>query len=331
MVWALFGSLIGTYAQTPEQLNLQAAQSLGAGHIDLALSQLQPACRRFPNDSHLQFNLGLALTRKGRLKEAVNPLQKAAQDPFLAGEAHFLLGANYFEDKQYQPAINELRGLTNTPHSERVLYILEESSRRSGQLEEAKAAFHQLISRYPDSAWTHYLLANAYEDQEQFDKAIDEYQQALARDSTIPNVDFAIGYIYWRQQDSEPAREWLAKEAARGCHGLANYYLGEIARSEQDLPKAESLYRRSLTCDPSSSDTHLRLGMTLEAQKQYREALAQLKEAVRLRPDLSAGHYHLAAVYRDLGRKADAQVELERVRRIQAAKDTGVDVTGAKQ
>lgn len=326
------GSSSAAHAQTPEQLNQQAAKSLATGHIDSALTQLQSACRRFPGDSHLQFNLGLALTRKNRLKDAIAPLQKAAGDPSLAGEAHFLLGANYFADMQYQLALNQLRELSNSsPHSERVLYILEESSRRTGRLEQAKTAFHQLITIHPDSPWTHYLLGNAYEDQQDFDKAIDEYKQAFAKNPTIPNVEFAIGYIYWRQQDPDQARPWLEKEAAAGCHGLANYYLAEISRAEKDFVKAESLYRRSLVCDPSSSDTHMRLGMTLEAQKRYREALAQLQEAVRLKPDLSAGHYHLAAIYRELGRKAEARAELENVRQIQAAKDNGVDVTGASK
>ncbi|MFL6463782.1 MAG: tetratricopeptide repeat protein, partial [Bryobacteraceae bacterium] len=121
------------------------------------------------------------------------------------------------------------------------------------------------------------------------------------------------------------------KEAANSCHGLATYYLGEISRSEKELSKAESLYRRSLACDESNSNAHLHLGMLLEEQKRYREAAVQLKEAIRLAPDASSGHYHLASVYRSLGRKAEAQIEFDKVRQIQAGKDNGVNVTrGAK-
>jgi tetratricopeptide (TPR) repeat protein len=176
------------------------------------------------------------------------------------------------------------------------------------------------------------LLGNAYEDQQDLDKAVEEYKQALGKDPSIPNAQFIIGYLYWRQGDTEKAREWLKKEAAHGCHGLANYYLGEISRTEKDLPKAEALYRRSLACDGSNSNAHLRLGMLLEEQKRYGEAVMQLKEATRLAPDVSSGHYHLASVYRSLGRKTEAQVEFDKVRQIQAGKDNGVDVTrGAKE
>ncbi len=314
-------------AQTAEQINRQAAAALAAGKVDAAIPELREGARRFPADAHIQFNLGLALVRKGRLSEAITPLEKAAREPALAAEAHFLLGADYFENKEYAKAVTELTGLENSDHSERVLYMLEESNRRSGHTDAAKAAFHELMTRYPDSAWTHYLMGTAYEDQQQLEQAIEEYKLALVKDPGIPNANFAIGYIYWRQQDTENAREWLQKEAQKGCHGLANFYLGEIARAERDLKTAEVRYRRALQCDPSSADAHLRLGMVLEDQKRYNEAIAQLKEATVLEPNESSAHYHLASAYSQTGRKAEARVEYNKVRQIQAAKDNGVDVT----
>lgn len=277
------------------------------------------------------FDLGLSLVRQGKLAEAIPPLKKAAADPALSNEAHFLLGADYFESKEYAKAISELSTLPNSVHRERVLYMLEESNRRTGHVDEAKAAFHELITRFPDSAWMHYLLGNAYEDQQQFDKAIQEYKQALQQDPAIPNANFAIGYIYWRQQDTENARTWLEKQAAQGCHSLANFYLGEIARSERDLHAAETRYRRALQCDASNAAAHLRLGMVLADEKHYPEAITQLKTAIRLDPNESSGHYHLASVYSQMGRNAEAAVEYAKVRRIQAAKDNGVDVTGGSR
>jgi len=326
-VFAVFGGGVGLSAQTAEQANKQAADALAAGKVDVAITEFRAAARRYPNDKRIQFNLGLALVRKGRLNEAVRPLLTAAQDPALGREAHFLLGADYFESAQYGKAVAQLSGLENSVHSERVLYMLEESHRRAGHIEEAKAAFHELITRYPDSAWTHYLMGNAYEGEEQLDKAVAEYKQALQKDPAIPNADFAIGYLYWRQQDTENARVWLQKEAQKGCHALANYYLGEIARSERNLESAEASYRRALECDPSNGDAHLRLGIVLGDLKHYSQAVIQLKDALRLEPNASQPHYHLAVLYTQMGRTAEAKAEYNKVRQIQAAKDNGVAVT----
>ncbi len=324
----MLGGALTLLAQSAEQLNQQASGDLIAGKLDTAVSELQSAARRFPNDKRIQFNLGLALVRKGRLEAAIHPLEQAAQDPALASEARFALGADYFENKQYDSAIRELRGLETADHAERVLYMVEESNRRAGHIEGAKAAFHQLITRYPESAWTHDLMAAAYENQQQPEKAIEEYQRAIQIDPSIPNADFAIGYIYFRQQNNESAREWLQKETARGCHGLANYYLGEIARLERDWKQAEASYRQALGCDSSNSDAHLRLGIVMGDQKRFREAITQLREAVRLAPNESSPHYHLASIYRQIGRTSEAETEYKKVRQIQAAKDNGVDVTG---
>jgi tetratricopeptide (TPR) repeat protein len=321
-------ALAALAGQTAEQLNQNASKALQAGKLDVALSELQMASRRFPQDKHILFNLGLALVRKGRLEDAVKPLQRAAQDPVLATQAHFLLGAAYFENKQYQAAIKELQGLEEGENGERVLYMVEEANRRTGNLEGAKAAFHRLLTQHPDSAWTHYLMGTAYEDQQDLDKAIEEYRQALDKDPDIPNANFAIGYIYWRQQDTEHAREWLNKQAKGSCHALANYYLGEISRAENDLSEAGSHYRRALECDATNSEAHLRLGMVLARQKHYTEAVAQLKASIRLQPGVSTAHYQLGRVYAEIGRTVEAQAEYAKGRQIQSATDKGVDVTG---
>lgn len=298
-----------------EQICQQASQALAGGRIDAAVRALKTAAQRFPQNHEVQLNLGLALSRQGRLQDAIAPLERATSDPRFASQAHFLLAVDYFESKRYEDAVRELNGLEK---SERVLYMLEESERRTGHIDGAKTAFHELLTRYPDSGWTNYLMGTAYEDQQQLEKAIEEYKQAVSKDAAIPNVNFAIGYLYWRQQENEDARIWLKKEASKGCHGLANYYLGEMARSARDTAEAEAFYRRAIQCDATSSEAHLRLGTILEEEKRYPEAVVQLKEAIRLDPEGSSAHYHLGAAYRVMGRKAESDAELAKVREIQA-------------
>jgi tetratricopeptide (TPR) repeat protein len=328
-ILAIVGSGSVLPAQTAQQMNQRAVSALAAGKIDAAVSELQIAARRFPADVQIQFNLGLALVRAGKLTDAIPPLERASKDESFAPEAHFLLGTDYFESRNYEKAIAELQNLQNSPHAERVLYLLEESNRLSGHTAEARDAFREINRRFPESAWTHFMMASAYESQHEPEKAIDEYRQALQTDPAIPNANFAIGYLYFRQQDSENAREWLLKEAQKGCHSLANFYLGEIARADKEGQKAEALYRRAIECDSSNGDAHLRLGLVLGDQKRYQEAIAQLKEAIRCEPNESSPHYHLASLYRRIGRTEAAEVEYKKVREIQAGKDTGVDVTGA--
>src|SRR6202022_468702 len=91
-----------------------------------------------------------------------------------------------------------------------------------------------------------------------------------------PNAIFAIGYLYWRQQDYEAAKPWLEKELSnQACHAPAAFYLGKIARTGQDLHAGGRLYRKAIECDPGMANAHLRLGTVLAEMNQNQEAVQE--------------------------------------------------------
>jgi tetratricopeptide (TPR) repeat protein len=311
-------SLSYIVAEDSAALNRGGAQALAAGDLKSALAQFQKAARLEPKNLQIQFNIGLTLIRSGHPEKAIPILERLANDPALANEARYLIGSSYFQLLDYGKAADVLKDLTEGPRAEHVLYMLEESNRLQGRLAEAREAFRQLNRRFPDSAWTHFLLGVAYENQAELDKAIEEYKTALARDPKLPNGPFAIGYLYWRQHDSETAKSWLENQvAAQPCHALAVFYLGQIARAAQDTAEAAKYYRRSISCDADSPEAHLRLGMTLAEMNQNEEALRELTRAVKLAPENPAGHYRLGLLYKKMGRLKESSVEYETVRRLQ--------------
>ncbi len=285
----------------------------------LNIDELSAAVRQHPEDTRTQLTLGLALLRSGQLQEARSPLLKAANNPALAEEARFLLGADYFESHDGTAALKSLKGLEHGQHAERVLYMLEECFRSLGRTDEARAAFHDLNTRFPDGAWMHLLMASAYESQAQPERAIEEYKSALGKDAAMPNARFAVGYLYWRQGELEEARRWLQEETSvTACHSLANYYLGEIARTERDLREAEAHYRKAIVCDSRYGDAHLRLGTVLSENNHPSEALTQLQIAAKLMPTQSSPHYQMATLYRRLGQNGKAESEFQTVRSLKA-------------
>jgi tetratricopeptide (TPR) repeat protein len=313
-------SCISLTAQDAAALNAAGARALTSGDLKIALSQFEKAAKLDPKNPELQFNLGLTLLRLGRPEQAAAPLERASSDPDLSAEARHLLGTCYFQLLNHAKVVSVLKGLTDGPRAEHVLYMLEESNRMLGHVAEARDAFRELNRRFPDSAWTHYLMAIAYENQPAVDKAIEEYKAALARDPKLPNAAFAIGYLYWRQQDAESAKSWLEKQVeTQPCHALAVFYLGQIARAEQDKAAAEKHYRRAISCDADSVEAHIRLGMTLEDMNQNAEAIVELKRAIELAPENSTAHYRLALVYKKVGRAKDSEAEYEIVRRLKSS------------
>jgi len=199
------------------------------------------------------------------------------------------------------------------------LFLLEESYRLTHRTAEARQAFHQLNNRFPESAWVHYLIANAYENQAENEKAIAEYKVALVKDPKLPNANFAIGYLYFQNKDLEQAKSWLRKElTVQSCHTLAFYYLAEMARTGGDPDLASRDYRRALGCDDRNAKAHTGLGIVLAGLHRNQEAVRELQTAVRLDPGDAAPHYRLAVLYRELGRKAESEAEYARVKEIHA-------------
>jgi tetratricopeptide (TPR) repeat protein len=272
-----------------------------------------------PRNPQIQFNIGLSSLRLGQPKQAVPALRLALTDPTLTSEAHYLLGAAYFESADYSEVAAELSELRDSSHAEHVLYMLEESYRLTGKVSEAQQMFHQLNSRFPDSPWVHYLMGAVFESQADHEKAIAEYEAALAKNPKLPNANFAIGYIYWQDKAFEKAKPWLNKElSVQPCHALACFYLAETARTNGDPAAAAALYRRSIACEDRNAKTHMGLGIALTALHRNDEAVAEFRRAIDLDPADAAAHYRLALLYRTLGRKAEADAEYERVKKIHA-------------
>lgn len=307
-------------AQNTQQLNQAGASALDRGDTATAIARFQQAVQADPSNAQLQFNLALAYLRSGRPDDAIAPLLHATADPALSTESHYLLGAAYFQSGRYSKVGEQLVGLEQGSHAEHVLFMLEESARLTGDGAKARQAFHELNQRFPDSAWLHFLMGAAYESQADSEHAIAEYKSGLARDPRLPNANFAIGYIYWKNRSFEESKPWLAKELEiQPCHSLAAYYLGNAAQTLGDKDDALQYYLRSVTCNERNLKAHLGLGNLLAELNRNQEALKELRTAARLDNSDAAVHYRLALLYKKLGRNAESAAEYAKVREIHDA------------
>lgn len=308
------------FGQDSGTLNEEGKAALAKGDLVAALAKFRDAARSDPANPRIQFNIGLVCIRQGKPSEAIQPFKIASGDASLAEESRYLLGAAYFETGDFASVAPQLAGLETSAHGEHVLFLLEESYRLTRHAPEARRAFHELNTRFPNSPWIHYLLGNAYENQAEHEKAIAEYQAALASHPTLPNASFAIGYIYWQDRSFDEAKPWLKKElVTQPCHTLACFYLGEIARTEGDSAGAVRFFRRAIECDDRNAKAHFGLGLVLSDLHRDAEAVQELRRAAQLNPEDATSHYRLALLYRKLGQRAAEAEELDRVKKIHAA------------
>jgi tetratricopeptide (TPR) repeat protein len=311
-------SLIAADARGAAELTRAGTRHLESGEFAMALEQFRAAARLRPGDPALQFNLGLALFRLGRYREALAPLKSSLAHAGSAAQARYLRGTIFFQFDEFESCSRELEPIrASGPEIEHVLYMLVESYRNSRDAERSRGAFVELGTRYPDSAFLHKLMGMAHEWQNNETKAIEEFQQALRVNPRMPEMAFAIGFIYFKQQRYEDARAWFSKELALDpCSAKSHHYLGEMDFAAEKWVQAAARYRKAIECDPDFGDAYVGLGAVLEHEGKLEAAVKLYREAVRLKPRDMRAHYKLGLALRRTGDREEGDAEFAIARKL---------------
>lgn len=152
-----------------------------------------------------------------------------------------------------------------------------------GWLDEAVKEFKKALDLDPESAHAHDNLATVYAEKKCFRDALSEYLAALDLDPDAPTAHYNLA-------------NFLA------THGL------DMAIEE---------YRASLSLDPEHPDTHLNMGLTLAEQGKDEEAERALRTAVALAPKDPYPRHELAALLMDSGDYRGAIGQLKDVVRLE--------------
>ena len=104
-----------------------------------------------------------------------------------------------------------------------------------------------------------------------------------------------IAKAYVGAQQSQKAREAAQRAAAldpkqhgdleKQLNGLISLEEGRVALENRDFPKAVSALTQALSVDPNNADAFYALALAYGHQKKYPEALKNIDEALKLKPN----------------------------------------------
>jgi TolB-like protein len=207
-----------------------------------------------------------------------------AYDYFLRGREHFwlqmkednLLARAMFEQaRDLDPAFAPTYALLSFTHM--MDYINRWNEADDQSLERAYEIAHEGVQLNESYPWSRIASGNAFLWNRQHDRAIVEYEKAIAQD---PN--FALGYTNL---------------------GWALHYAGRSA-------EAIELIKRGMRLDPHYPDIRLHwLAQSYFQLGQYEEAVELLKRRLIRKPDTDISRVLLAASYGHLGRTEEAKAE----------------------
>jgi Flp pilus assembly protein TadD len=173
--------------------------------------------------------------------------------------------------------------------------------------------YTRTLQTNPDAAVIRSNLGSLYFDAEQFDRALQEWQLALAQKPDNVVTMNALGILYTRVGRFADADAMFKQAmAAKPLWGDAHFSYGLLLQKNGDLAGALSEFKTAVTLSPLSGPAHRWYGEALVKNGQLEEAIPQLTEAIELEASLESMH-DLSGVYLVEGRSAEAALLLRRI------------------
>lgn len=140
-----------------------------------------------------------------------------------------------------------------------------------------------------------------------YNRAADEFKQAIDLDSTNDQALANLGIIYQHQGRYEEAEAKYKESLMHNPNNPnANYRLGTILYDKGDIDTAISYYQRALQEDSKNSSAHYHLGEALVAKGKYSEAIDSLQTSLYLNPNSAPVQEKLGEAYKHQGNETAA-------------------------
>jgi tetratricopeptide (TPR) repeat protein len=271
-----------------------------------------------PTLPNINLNIGLAWFKLGDFRQAIAAFQKEPSNDRVAT----LIGMSYFGLARYKEAAARLKPLADAqPDNSELAYLLAKCYLWSGESDAGMALFQKMLERDPDSVATHMLLGEALDAQNHTEDAIREFEVAAKNGPGQPEVHFGLGYLYWKQKRYEEAgREFNLELKTNPTHGMALAYAGDIALRAGNDEQALTLLKKAIDVQKDIHLAHLDLGTVYQQEKRNEQAVAEFRESIRIDPSGFDGHYRLARLLKEMGRKAEADKEFAIVQNLHEKK-----------
>jgi tetratricopeptide (TPR) repeat protein len=246
-------------------------------------------------------------------------LGEIERDPHSARAAHLLAyaGTVYFLNQDYMnAAIAWKKSEAIASLDPKLRFSLAMAYIHLARPNWARTELESLAAQNEKDALYPFWLGRLDYDGHEYNRAIRNFQHAIALDPRMARAYDNLGLCYFYQNQNDLAVENYEKaiELDRGSeHPSAWPYLN-LAITQQflnRLPDAEKNLREAIRLDPGFTKAHFQLGTVLEDLQMPVAALDELKEAARLDPAYPEPHMALARVYHKLGQEASAREEVK--------------------
>jgi tetratricopeptide (TPR) repeat protein len=295
---------LGEFQDSAKQLEaaLQAEPGNREAYLFLirdqvALGQFGPktaneALRRFPDDSELNYAVGLASL------ERIREISRAANELGPESATFAWLSLRRAEERQQAEYVQKYRQRTAGVAEPA---LIREYDVAAGLL---KRCFDAVLAHDPDSPAAHSIRGYLHESRNEVEEALAQYRAA--------GDHFAAGRLLAQNvRLSEAESELRAAVAADPQNDRAKADLGRLYLQQDQPDQALALLQQIVKRYPRDAFAWADLGKAQGRLGAGDRAIQALQKALELDPTLNQVHYQLAMLYRLQGNEKLAQQELQ--------------------
>lgn len=303
-----------TSAQSADSILRQAVTAQQAGDTGTAIRLYREVLQQRPDLGQVRSNLGAALVREGRFREAIDEYSHALKS--LPGNtaialnlalAHYKLG-------EYKEAAELLGPIQpQQPDNLQIALLLADCWSQLNQSAKVAALLMPLSRSHPADRAVAYLLGTALLNQGQTAEAERLLDQIL-RNGDSAETQLLLGASKLRAREFSDAINNLKRAVALNPNlPLAHAYYGRALMAVGSTPAAMEEFRAELARNPYDFVSNLELGLLLKQDGRLDDATKCVNAALRVRPDDPGALYQQATIDVLKGNNETARVELERI------------------
>ena len=296
------------------------------------------------------------LAEHGDAAGAIPVMERVRKASPQSWEVNYNLAVAYFQTAEYDRAAEVLRAFTDAKGKADAFDLLGAIEEKRGRPHEAERAFEAAVAREPSNQDYRFDYGNSLVQHGKFSSAVTAFRAAIADVPRSWKLRIGLGSAHYLLSDYENAARdlleavklkpdstagwFLLGEAYDSASGFqreietafasylatapsdagAYYHYGAIlyqrarADGRHDYRQAMQNVNQALRLNPNLAEAHFELGLIALAEGKTEQGVAALQKAVDLEPGLATAHYRLGLAYRRAGNETRAQEELSRFR-----------------
>jgi tetratricopeptide (TPR) repeat protein len=284
------------------------------------------AIQKKPDFAPAHAHLGLLYVQKGRTEEAILPLREVLRIDASRRDASDAL-VRILQDQvrtavgsgDYPKALPLLTEAEKyAPDNSDVQFELGTVELQMSLWEDAVGTFQRVLKLRANDPLALYNLGRAFMGLSRFEEARQQFARYAIAHPDDASGHCALGMTLAALERVPEARQQFERSIELAPEQTESYFrLGLLDLNAKDLDEAATNFRQALTRDSKYAGALSALGRVAFEQKHYSDAIDLLQRAIASDDSLREAHYYLGLTFVRVGRKKEADAQLQIATRLE--------------